>query len=97
MSSSEFLTHPVFYIIQRLNGNVKKHKNNSILKKLRLVKDHLIFKFTSISPDVKCSEIIASINIEKVTPEIIATVQELLMDLSYSFSIVKSAINIKRY
>ena len=63
-----------------VNGNVEKQKNNSILDNLRLAEDHLIFKFTSISPDVKCSEIIASINIEKVTPEIIATVQELLMD-----------------
>ena len=57
----------------------KKQKNSSVLGNLRLVKDHLILKFASISPDVKCSEIIASINTEKVTPEIIETVQDFLM------------------
>ena len=54
-------------------------------------------KTTLISPDVKCSEIIASINIEKVTPEIIVTVQELLMDtlpiyeLSIAFGLYDAA------
>ena len=47
---------------------------------LRLTKDNLIFRFTSISPNTMCSETIASLNIEVATPKEIVTVQELLMN-----------------
>lgn len=53
---------------------------NSILDELRLAKEHLVFKFTSLDPNIKFSEIVASINVEKVTPELITTVTEILID-----------------
>ncbi|KAL7542027.1 hypothetical protein ACHAWF_011062 [Thalassiosira exigua] len=60
--------------------NSNEKNKNSILDELRLAGEHLVFKWTSIDPDVKCSIIFASINVEKVTPEILTTVLELLMD-----------------
>ncbi len=50
------------------------------MDELRLANDHLVFKWTSLDPDIKCSEVIASINISKVTPQIITTITELLRD-----------------
>ena len=49
----------------------------------------LVFKFISIDPDIKCSEIVASIGVEKVTPELISTVVELITDtlLFYGFRV----------
>ena len=52
--------------------------NNSIMDELRLAHEHLVFKWTSIDPNIKCSEIVASINVEKVTPEVVAIVTEQL-------------------
>ena len=52
--------------------------NNSIMDELRLAHEHLVFKWTSIDPNTKCSEIVASINVEKVTPEVVAMVTEQL-------------------
>lgn len=40
-----------------------------------------MFKWTSIDPNVKCSEIVASINVEKVTPGLLTTITELLIDI----------------
>ena len=62
------------------NGTNDPQNQNSILDELRLAKEHLVFKFTSLDPDIKCSEIVASINVEKVNPELIATVTEILID-----------------
>jgi len=39
-----------------------------------------VFKWSSLDPDIKCSEVVASINIKKVTPEIITKITELLRD-----------------
>ncbi|KAL7527593.1 hypothetical protein ACHAXR_005041, partial [Thalassiosira sp. AJA248-18] len=61
--------------------NSTPETQNSILDELRLAGEHLVFKFTSIDPDIKCSEVVASINVERVTPEIITTVQDLLEDM----------------
>ena len=52
--------------------------SNSIMDELRLAHEHLVFKWTSIDPKIKCSEIVASINVEKVTPEVVAMVTEQL-------------------
>ena len=49
-----------------------------MLDELRLAHEHLVFKWTSLDPDIKCSQVVASINIKKVTPEIITTITELL-------------------
>ncbi|EJK46778.1 hypothetical protein THAOC_34538 [Thalassiosira oceanica] len=74
------------------SGEVKK---GGVLDNLRLAHEHLVFKITSIDPheSVKGSPIVASINIEKVTPQIIATVTYMLIDLLpiYGFSAVVSA------
>ena len=37
-----------------------------------------MFKWSSLDPAVKCSEVVAAINIEKVTPQIIVSITELL-------------------
>ena len=50
------------------------------MDELQLAHEHLVFKWTSLDPSIKCSEVVASININKVTPEIITTVTELLRD-----------------
>lgn len=52
----------------------------SILDNLRLAKEHLVFKWTSIDPDVTCSEIVASINIETCTPQVVAAIFTRLRD-----------------
>jgi hypothetical protein len=42
-------------------------QQSSNLGNLPLVKEHLIFQCVSIDPDIKCSEIVASINVTKVS------------------------------
>ena len=50
------------------------------MDELRLAHEHLVFKRTSIDPEIKCSEIVASINVEKVTPKVVAMMTEQLRD-----------------
>ena len=45
-------------------------QQNSILDNLPLAEDHLKFKFSSIDPQIKCSEILASVNGKKVMPRV---------------------------
>ena len=54
---------------------------NSIMDNLLLAKEHLVFKFSSIDLGVKCSEIVASVNVKKVTSGIITLVMISLRDL----------------
>ena len=56
----------------------KGPSNNSIMGELRLTHEHLVFKWTSVDPKIKCSEIVASSNVEKVTPGVVAMVTEQL-------------------
>jgi hypothetical protein len=51
------------------------------LDNLPLAKEHLIFKFSSIDPGVKCSEIAALGNVTKVTSGAITSVMIDLRDL----------------
>ena len=60
-------------------GNTRANKN-LILNELRLAGEHLVFKWTSIDPGIKCSVVVASINVKKVTPELLTAVLELLTD-----------------
>jgi hypothetical protein len=46
-----------------------------------LAEEHLVFKFSSIDPGVKCSEIVASVNVAKVTSSIITAIMISLRDL----------------
>ena len=48
---------------------------------LPLAQEHLVFKFSSIDPHIKCSEIVASVNVTKVTPGVITSVIIALRDL----------------
>ena len=53
---------------------------NSILDELKLAQEHLVFKWLPVDPDVKCSEIVTSINGKKVTPQLAASVLGRLRD-----------------
>ena len=59
----------------------KTVQQNSILDNLPLDQEHLVFEFSSINPQVKCSEIVASVNVTKVTPRVITSVITALRDL----------------
>ncbi len=52
----------------------------SILENLPLAEEHLIVKWVSINPDIKCSEIVASINVTKVTAAVITSIMTSLWD-----------------
>ena len=54
---------------------------NSILDNLPLAQEHLVFKFSSIDLHIKCSEIVVSVNVTKVTPGAIPSVIIALRDL----------------
>jgi hypothetical protein len=54
---------------------------NCILDNILLAEDHLVFKFSSIDPQIKCLEIVASVNVTKVTSEIISSLIVTLRDL----------------
>jgi hypothetical protein len=54
---------------------------NSILDNLPLAQEHLVFKLSSINPQIKCSEIVASVNVTKVTPGVITSMIIALRDL----------------
>jgi hypothetical protein len=56
-------------------------QENSILDNLPLAEEHLVFKFSSIDPQIKCSEIVTSVNVTKVTSGIISSVMIALRDL----------------
>ena len=56
-------------------------QQNSILDNLPLSHEHLVFKFSSIDLQIKCSEIVASVNVRKVTPGVINSVIIALRDL----------------
>lgn len=53
---------------------------NSIMDELLLANEHIVFKWTSLDPGIKCSEVVASINVNKVTPEVITTITNLLRE-----------------
>ncbi len=59
----------------------KAVQQNSILDNLPLAQEHLVFKFSSINLQIKCSEIVASMNVTKVTPGVITSMIIALCDL----------------
>jgi hypothetical protein len=63
------------------NSPTSAVQQNSILDNLLLAEEHLVFKFSSIDPGVKCSEIVASANVAKVTSSIITAIMISLRDL----------------
>ena len=56
-------------------------QQNSILDNLLLAEEHLVFKFSSIDLGGKCLEIVASVNVAKVTSSIITAIMISLRDL----------------
>jgi hypothetical protein len=63
------------------NENEQEVQQNSILDNLPLAEEHLVFKFSSIDPQIKCSEIVAPVNVTKVTSGIISSIIIALRDL----------------
>jgi len=55
-------------------------QTTSILDSLILAKEHLVFKFTIMDPNIQCSVVVASANVNKVTPGIITMIMKLLRD-----------------
>jgi hypothetical protein len=56
-------------------------QQNSILGNLLLAEEHLVLKFSSIYPRVKCLEIVTSVNVANVTSSIITAIVISLQDL----------------
>ena len=67
--------------------NTEIGQQNSILDNLPLAEEHLIFKFSSIDLRVKCSDILASVNVTKVTSGVITSVMIALRDLLPMFGL----------
>ncbi len=63
------------------SGATVVRPQNFILDNLPLAKEHLVLKFSSIDPGVKCSEIVATVKVKKVTSGIITSVLTALRDL----------------
>ena len=55
-------------------ASTEQPQHSSIFENIPLAKEHVVFKFLSMDPTVKCLEIVASVNVEKVTPTIISTI-----------------------
>ena len=53
---------------------------NSILNELKLAHKHLVFNWMSVGIRVKCSDIVASINVKEVTPQLVTSVLDRLRD-----------------
>ena len=66
---------------ERENSSTLAVQQNSILDNLLLAEEHLVFKFSSIDLGVKCLEIVASVNVAKVTSSIITAIMIYLRDL----------------
>ena len=65
--------------VNKNNSVMPQIKQDSIPDELRLAKEFQVFTFTSIDPDIKCSKIVSSISVGKLTPE-------LLLSWSYSWT-----------
>ncbi len=66
-------------IVQEEDEALKQ--NNSILDSLLFAQEHLVFKFSSINLQIKCSEMLASVNVTKVTAGVITSMIIALDDL----------------
>jgi hypothetical protein len=66
---------------ERENSPTLVVQQSSILDSLLIAEEHLVFKFSSIDLGVKCLEIVASVNVAKVTSSIITAIMISLRDL----------------
>ncbi len=58
-----------------------------ILENIPLAEEHLVFKWVSIDPDVKCSDIMASINVKKVSASVITSMMIALREMLPMFGL----------
>jgi hypothetical protein len=58
-----------------------------ILENIPLAKEHLVFKWVSIDPDVKYLDIVASINVKKVSASVITSMMIALRDMLPTFGL----------
>jgi hypothetical protein len=57
-----------------------QQQNISILDNLTLAEEPLVFKYSIMDPNIKCSKVVALVNMNKVTPAIITSIMVLLRD-----------------
>lgn len=57
------------------------------MDELLLANECLVFKWVSLDPEIEGSEIVASIHVNKVTPQIITTITELVRDTMVAFGL----------
>jgi hypothetical protein len=55
-------------------ATTEQPQHSSIFDNITLAKEHAVFKFLIMDQIVKCSEIVASVNVKKVTSTIISTI-----------------------
>jgi hypothetical protein len=70
-------------------ASTEQPQHSSIFENIPLAKEHVVFKFSIMDPTVKCLEIVASVNVKKVTLTIISTILTSLRDVMscYGFEI----------
>ena len=59
-------------------ATTEQTQHSSIFDNIPLAKEHVIFKFLMMDLTVKCSKIVASVNVKMVTPTMISTLLNLL-------------------
>jgi len=76
-------------------ASTEQPQHSSICENIPLAKEQAVFKFSIMDPTVKCSEIVASVDVEKVTPTIISTILTSLQDVMpcYGFEIGAATCN----
>jgi hypothetical protein len=62
------------HAVEIMDGSGSKSNQHSVMDNLQLTDEHLVFKLSSIDPRAKCSEIVVSVNVTKVTSSIITSV-----------------------
>jgi hypothetical protein len=69
------------HAVEIMDGSGFKSNQHSIMDSLQLTDEHLVFKLSSIDPKAKCSEIVVSVNVTKVTSRVITSMRIALHDL----------------
>jgi hypothetical protein len=55
-------------------ATLANQQQNSILDELPLAKEHLVFKFSVMDPGIKSSEIVMSVNVNRVSAVVITSI-----------------------
>jgi hypothetical protein len=62
-------------------------RQNSILDELPLAKEHLVFKFSVMDPGIKCLDIVALVNVNRVSSAVITSIIMAFQDTLPMFSL----------